>query len=120
MAVWMAKGGGTRRIDIKASAGKDDVIQRAKKLFFPEGQSCHGPASEMKFGLANFKLENISKLVDEQENRHSFSIQKYFEVYKLTQARIYLTSKKLLTVSSSNEEIGDDSTQTGAVGKKSY
>ncbi|KAJ7373501.1 hypothetical protein OS493_011098 [Desmophyllum pertusum] len=42
---------------------------------------------------------------------------KYFEVHKLTQARIYLTSKKISTTSSSNEnrvsEIEEDFTQAG-------
>lgn len=34
VAVRTAKGGGTRRIDIKASANKFEVIARAKQLFF--------------------------------------------------------------------------------------
>jgi len=34
VAVRTAKGGGTRRIDIKASANKLEVIARAKQLFF--------------------------------------------------------------------------------------
>lgn len=109
MAVRMARGGGTRKIDVKASAGKEELIDIAKNLFFPEGQSCHGPANEMKLDLANFKLENITKLVDEQGKRHSFTVQRYFEVHKLTHARIYLTSKKQSTVSSSNEDIEEDS-----------
>ena len=111
VAVRLARGGGTRRIDIKASSGKEEVIHLAKKLFFPDGQSCNGPANEMKFDLANFKLENITRLVDEQGNRHPFTVQKYFEVHKLTQARIYLTTKKLSTSSTANEETEEDFTQ---------
>ena len=37
-------------------------------------------------------------------------MQKYFEVHKLTQARIYLASKRMSTVSSANEETDDIST----------
>ncbi|KAJ7382410.1 hypothetical protein OS493_035253 [Desmophyllum pertusum] len=62
----------------------------------------------MKFDVANFKQKNITKLVDEEGNRHSFMVQKYFEVHKLTQARIYLTSKKISTTSSSDKEIEED------------
>ena len=107
----MSKGGGTRRIDIKSSACKEEVIARAKQLFFPGGQSSHGAANEMKFDLANFKLDNISRLTDEEGIRHPFTVQKYFEVHKLNQARIYLTSKRMSTISAVNDETDNSSTQ---------
>ena len=112
VAVRTSKGGGTRRIDINASANKFEVIARAKQLFFPGGESSHGPASEMQFNLANFKLQNISQLTDDRGVKYPFTVQKYFEVHKLTQARIYLASKRMSTVSSANEETEDISTSS--------
>ena len=80
-------------------------------FFFPGGESSHGPASEMQFNLANFKLQNISQLTDDQGVKYPFTVQHYFEVHKLTQARIYLASKRMSTLSLANEEIEDLSMQ---------
>ena len=55
----MAKGSGTRLIDITASANKFEIIVCAKQLFIPGSESSDGPASKMQFKLANFKLQNI-------------------------------------------------------------
>ena len=73
-------------------------------MFFAGGESRHGPANEMKFDLANFKPDNISRLTDDQGVRHPFTVQKYFEIHKLNQASINLTSKKMSTESSANDE----------------
>lgn len=81
-------------------------------FFFPGGESSHGPASEMQFNLANFKLQNISQLTDDQVVKYPFTVQRYFEVHKLTQARIYLASKRMSTFSLANEENEDLSTQS--------
>ena len=110
VAVRLTRGGGTRKVDIDAAASKEEVIARAKKIFFAGGTSSNGSASEMRFDLANFKLENITKLTDEQGNRYPFTVQKYFEVHKLTQARLYLTSRRMSTVSSAQEDSAPDST----------
>ena len=64
----------------------------------------------MQFNLAYFKLQNISQLTVDQGVKYPFTVQKYFEVHKLTQARIYLASKRMSTVSSANEETEDIST----------
>ena len=61
--------------------------------------------------FTNLKLQNISQLTDDQGVKYPFIVQQYFEVHKLTQARIYLTSKRMSTFSSGNEEIENLSTQ---------
>ena len=58
----------------------------------------------MKFDLANFKPDNISRLTDDQGVRHPFTVQKCFEIHKLNQASINLISKKMSTESSANDE----------------
>lgn len=82
--------------------------------FSPGVESSLGPASEMQFNLANFKLQNISQLTDDKGMKYPFTVQKYFEVHKLTQARISLASKRISTVSSGNEETEGFSTLTVA------
>ena len=48
------------------------------------------------------------------------AVQKYFEVHKLTQARLYLTSRRMLTISSS-QGVNSNGKKTGkAVEKNIY
>ena len=58
--MWTAKGGGTREVDIKLNADKDDIIAIAKTIFFTDGNSNFGPEQLITFGLANFQHEDIS------------------------------------------------------------
>ena len=51
--VRLAKGGGTREVDLPADASKEDVIDVAKVLFF-RGKSSFGKAEHMNFSLGNF------------------------------------------------------------------
>ena len=58
VSVRMANGGGTREVDIKLNADKDDIIDIAKTIFFTDGNSNFGPEQLMVFGLANFQHES--------------------------------------------------------------
>lgn len=62
VSVRMNKGGGTRDVDIKLNAGKEEIINIAKAMFFSDGQSTFGPEEKMTFGLANFQHEDVSKV----------------------------------------------------------
>ncbi|CAB3977872.1 Hypothetical predicted protein [Paramuricea clavata] len=70
------------------------LIEEGKKLFYPSGESSQGQADNMIFDLANFKGESIGILGDE-DNKQPFSIQKYIEMNKLTQVRLYLTTRHI-------------------------
>ena len=66
--VRMKEGGGTRNVDIPKTANKEEIIKIAEGMFFPDGKSCFGKASEMKVDLFDFKKEKISSsiLVDDE------------------------------------------------------
>ena len=94
VAVRLNNGGGTRRLDVGSHFNKEMLIEEGKKLFYPNGESSQGQAEDMIFDLANFKGESIGILGDE-DNTQPFSIQKYIEMNKLTQVRLYLTARHI-------------------------
>ncbi|KAK3730128.1 hypothetical protein QZH41_004831 [Actinostola sp. cb2023] len=63
------------------------LIEEGKKLFFPNGKSPNGDAIDMDFDIANFKGDSID------DRTEPFTVQTYIEKNKLTQIRLYLTSK---------------------------
>lgn len=92
VSVRTAKGGGTREVDIKLTANKDDIIDIAKTIFFNDGNSNFGPEQLMTFGLANFQHEDISTI--KVSGVHlAFTLQRYVEKCKMSRVRLYLTSK---------------------------
>lgn len=101
VAVRLSNGGGTRRLDVGSHFSKDMLVEEGKKLFFPRGESSQGHADDMIFDLANFQGECIST-ADDEDNEQSFTIQKYIEMNKLTQTRLYLTSRRMSIASSNN------------------
>jgi hypothetical protein len=101
-------GGGTRNMEFPAAYTKENVLQAAIGIFFENGQSKFGFANEMEFDLANFKMEKVDVLRDNDGVENPFTIQGYFQCYKLSKARIYLMSKdKTITeVTNSETEVG--------------
>ena len=92
VSVRTAKGGGTREVDIKLSAGKNDIIGIAKAMFFSDNKSTFGPEQCMTFGLANFQHEDISR-IKVCAVYLAFTLQRYIEKCKMSRVRLYLTSK---------------------------
>ena len=88
-------GGGTRNMDFPAGFTKDKVLHAAIDIFFENGQSKFGFANDMDFDIANFKMEKVNEILkDNNGNENPFTIQGYFQCYKLSKARIYLMSKE--------------------------
>lgn len=92
VSVRTAKGRGTREVDIKLQARKEDVIDIAKTVFFNDGHSMFGSEQSMVFGLANFQRENIS-IIKVGGVDLPFTLQRYIEKSKMSRVRLYLTSK---------------------------
>jgi len=90
-SVRYARGGGSRTLDVPLDATKQELIEMGKDVFFAEGVAPIGKASDFPFGLANFKGEAINKLRDSGGHEQPFTIQGYFETYKLTRVHLYLT-----------------------------
>lgn len=104
VAVRLSGRGGTRRIDVGSHFSKDRLIEEGKKLFYSNGESSQGHADDMIFGLANFKGENID-IRDDEDNKQSFTVQNYIEMNKLTQVRLYLTSRRVPMATSDVESV---------------
>ena len=92
VSVRMAKGGGTREVDIKLNADRDDIIGIAKTIFFTDGNSNFGHEQLMTFGLVNFQHEDISTIKISGVHLE-FTLQRYVEKCKMSRVRLYLTSK---------------------------
>lgn len=58
VSVRLAKGGGTRDVEVLASASKEHLINEAELLFFPNGYNeIAGPASEVEFGSCKLQRQ---------------------------------------------------------------
>ena len=71
-----------------------DIIDEARNLFFPQGGSTFGRWLEVDYDLANFNGEKIDKLITPEGKEIEFSLQSYFNLYKLTRVRLYLKTKR--------------------------
>ena len=78
-------GGGHREMALPCDIGYSEMISTIINLFFPNGESSRGQATEMDFHLGNFKCEAIDEC---------FTLSNYIANNKLTRPRIYLMSKQ--------------------------
>ena len=107
VSVRASKGGGTRTLDLPQNTTIDEVIEKGKKLFYENGHSIEGKSSEMQFELVNFKGETIKNLKDEEGKEVPFTIQGYFEAYKLSRVFLYLASKRAPISDISDDEVSE-------------
>lgn len=91
VSVRYVRGGGIRTLDVPLNVTKQELTEMGKDVFFAEGVATIGKASDFTFDLANFKGEAINKLRDSDGHKKPFTIQGYFETYKLTRVQLYLT-----------------------------
>ena len=79
-------GGGLRATNFSTNATKDQILERAKKFFFPNGRSSiYGSAKTFQFQLASF---------DDTIIPSSFVLHEHIERLGLTRVRLYLLAKK--------------------------
>ena len=91
VSVRYARGGGSRALDVPLTATNQELIEMGKDVFFAEGVAPIGKASDFTFDLAEFKGEAINKLRDSDGHEKPFTVQGYFESYKLTIVQLYIT-----------------------------
>lgn len=91
LAIRQSTGGGTRSISLPGISRVSDIIDEARNLFSPQGESTFGSWLEMDCDLANFSGEKIDKLITPDK---LISLQSYFNLYKLTRVRLYLKTKR--------------------------
>jgi hypothetical protein len=93
-------------MDFPAAYTKEKVRQAAIDVFFENGQSNFGFATDMEFDIANFKMEKVNDVLKYNGSENPFTIQGYFQCYKLSRARLYLMSKdKDLEVTNSETKV---------------
>lgn len=97
IAVRQLTGGGTTSISMpRGNSTMSDILEEARKLFqfFPGGESTYGYWLEIDYSLANFKGDKIEKLRTHEGEETDFTLQSYFDLYKLTRIRLYLTTRQ--------------------------
>lgn len=57
--VKLKKGGGTKKINIKKNATKDELIKEGIRLFFPDGESPKGPITDFVTDLRDFSGRSV-------------------------------------------------------------
>ena len=65
------------------------MIDKARNFFLKED-----PRLEMDYDLANLSGEKIDKLITPEGKETEFSLQSYFNLYKLTRVCLYLGKKE--------------------------
>jgi hypothetical protein len=65
VSVRMAKGGGSRDIDMPVDTNIQHVKETSASLFFPNGTSCFGKLDEMELSVGNYRGDVLSSLKDE-------------------------------------------------------
>lgn len=77
-------GGGTRKVCVKKDSTKQDILQEAIKLFFPNGESPKGKVNDFDIDLWDFS----ERIVE-----NSVTLQQMYENTKMPMLRFYLSSK---------------------------
>ena len=88
-----ARGGGNRTLDVPLNMTKVELIKESKVVFFADGVSPMGDACDFTFDLANSKGYIITTVKDNDSLEVPFTIQGYFEAYRLSKVQLYLACR---------------------------
>ena len=76
-------GGGTRKIMLSKDSRKIQIMEEAKKLFFPDGESPKGPISEFECDIWDFS---------EREVKNDLTVAEMYDLTKMPLLRFYLAT----------------------------
>jgi hypothetical protein len=107
MLIPLAKGGGSRTVEVPVNITRTELIKICKDLFYPHEQSIFGASDEMFMDLSNFKDETINEGMRIGDRIMSFNISNYMEAHKIKTVRVYLRTKKVSIDLDSDGEIQD-------------
>ena len=93
-------GGGARKVIFKNTANKDEILDKAKSLFFVDGKCVFGILNDMDINFGNFREEAAS---DEDFT----SLADYIETASFSKMWLYLLTKK----KSANQKVRDIATE---------
>ncbi len=80
------KGGGTRKLSVPKDWKREELMEEAILLFFPNGKNSHGSISEFELDLTNYQEVSLDK---------ETTVGEMYNTSKLTMMRFYLTTKKV-------------------------
>ena len=79
------KGGGTRKLEVSKTVIKENIIEKAISLFFPNGMSAKGPTSDFNFDLWDFADRTIAP---------DITVADMYESTKMPILRFYLSTSQ--------------------------
>ena len=91
------QGGGTRMVPIGVECGMNEVLQRGKKLFFPDGMSSKGHESGFNFELRDYKQNPVQK---------DLTVGFIYDTLCMARLRFYIaTTAKVIAIEDEDEEV---------------
>ena len=97
------KGGGTRKESVTKDSKKQNLIEKALRLFFPDGKNPEGSLADFDIDLTDFQKHSLDG---------GITVGELYEKTKLPILRFYLTTKKRKNTSDINlEEDNSDATE---------
>ena len=88
VGVTEAKGGGVRQCIFQNETPEEEILLKAKDIFFSNKRTLYGTEDDLTFSLGNFKGEVIDDTL--------FTLQNYITSNKLSKTRLYLMSDNKL------------------------
>ncbi|KAL2076434.1 hypothetical protein ACEWY4_027962 [Coilia grayii] len=104
------QGGGTRIVPIAVECGMDEVLQKGKKLFFPDGMSSKGHESEFNFELRDYKQNPVQQDVSIRFIYDTLCMNR-LRFYVVTTAKKYVSTtddmrkRVVITIEDEDEEV---------------
>ncbi|XP_071832111.1 uncharacterized protein [Apostichopus japonicus] len=98
--VRIQNGGGTRQVRVDRNAKKDDILEIAKGLFFPNGKSPRGKLSDFTLSLTDISMQEVGK---------DMTIGEMYDAFKVPMLRCYISTKmKRLSIAKEFDAFDDD------------
>ena len=102
----LKRGGGTREVDVPLNADVHQILEIAKDVFFPQGNTTVGSLTDMEICLANFHCEEVPEFNAEEA---CFTLQQYIDTFKTTRIRLYVQTKRTSIQPTENDSAEDNS-----------
>nr|XP_020470855.1 uncharacterized protein LOC109968716 [Monopterus albus] len=90
------KGGGTRKESVPKGSKKQQLIEKAGQLFFPGGKNAEGNLTDFDIDLTDYQQYTLED---------SITVGELYEKTKLPVLRFYLTTKKRVLASDTDQEL---------------
>ena len=100
MSVRGKNGGGARKVVFENTASKDEILDKAKSLFFIDKKCVFDNLNDMDINLGNFREEAVN-------DEHFTSLADYIKTTSFSKTRLYLLTKEKFV----NQKVRDIATE---------